>query len=404
MKLLFSCNTGVYAKGGKIKEEEGVDLFENDGKDMPKNVFKILNKYDYAFMDGDYEGLSKARNEIEKIGYTFEFYLDGQAYDLRKIGQKGKISDYAKGGSMADGGMIGQSFRITEMRDYLDKLFPDSFKFSVFPVKQGTNNTPDYDFGGNSIKGLNDEDINREKLCFPQYKTYHSIDFSIHQGAENTYFDFLLISKNADGQYSNEYVGTFGFKDDGNVSSDYITKFLAFLMEQYGLPFQVNHSVMAKGGLMKNLDKIENHIGKEVANSIKKSNKEQLEKRIEDIKKELLFEEKTNGKSNRYYKLKDEEFLILYRLERTDEFEYAKGGKLYEKWYDKTAKYKVGDKVYSYQNKSYLAPISYVKFVPYLGKSEPNVKDSFKYKLKLKDGYSNWINEESLSKKNLSIK
>ena len=25
-----------------------------------------------------------------KVGYTFDYDLDGQAYDLRKIGQKGK--------------------------------------------------------------------------------------------------------------------------------------------------------------------------------------------------------------------------------------------------------------------------------------------------------------------------
>jgi len=171
MKLLFSCNTGVYAKGGKTKKEEGVDLFiDNDGNDIPQKVQRILDKYENAFIDGDYDELTKAHDELYKIGYTFESGLDGQAYDLRKIGQKGKISGYAK------------------------------------------------------------------------------------------------------------------------------------------------------------------------------------------------------------------------------------GGKLHEKWNNKSAKYKVGDKVYSYQNKSYLAPISYVKFVPYLSMSEPNAKDSYKYKLKLKDGYSNWINEEGLLK------
>jgi len=61
--------------------------------------------------------------------------------------------------------------------------------------------------------------------------------------------------------------------------------------------------------------------------------------------------------------------------------------------------YNVGDKVYSYQNKSYLAPILYVKFVPYISMSKPNKNDKFVYKLKLKDGFSNWINEESLSKR-----
>lgn len=74
--------------GGAINIE-GVDLFE-DYENTPKNVQKILDKYKDAFEDGDYEGLAAALKEMNKIGYTFEYYLDGQAYDLRKIGEKGK--------------------------------------------------------------------------------------------------------------------------------------------------------------------------------------------------------------------------------------------------------------------------------------------------------------------------
>jgi hypothetical protein len=65
---------------------------------------------------------------------------------------------------------------------------------------------------------------------------------------------------------------------------------------------------------------------------------------------------------------------------------------------DKKAKYEIGDMVYSYQNKNYKAPISYKKFVPWESLSKPSAKDKFVYKLKIKDGFSNWINEESLSK------
>ena len=65
------------------------------------------------------------------------------------------------------------------------------------------------------------------------------------------------------------------------------------------------------------------------------------------------------------------------------------------------AKYDVGDEVYSYQNKIYKAPIAYKKFVPWESLSKPNIKDKYVYKLKLKDGFSNYINEESLSKKSI---
>lgn len=88
-------------KGG---ETEGVDLFE-DYEKIPSKVQKILDKYADAFEDGDYKELEKATKELSKIGYTFEYGLDGQAYDLRKIGQKGKSEEYSYGGKMAMGGV-----------------------------------------------------------------------------------------------------------------------------------------------------------------------------------------------------------------------------------------------------------------------------------------------------------
>jgi hypothetical protein len=87
------------ADGGET--EEGVDLFE-DYENIPSNVQEVLDKYSDAFEDGDYRKLEKANNELKKIGYTFEYGLDGEAYDLRKIGQRGKMDEdeYAKGGEL----------------------------------------------------------------------------------------------------------------------------------------------------------------------------------------------------------------------------------------------------------------------------------------------------------------
>jgi hypothetical protein len=82
----------------------------------------------------------------------------------------------------------------------------------------------------------------------------------------------------------------------------------------------------AKGGIFRNLDKIKSNIGVEVYNTISKSNKEQLENSLKNVKEEL--QRVGSNKDNRYYKLKDEEFLILYRLERSSEFEYAIGGNI----------------------------------------------------------------------------
>ena len=88
----------MYEEGGDT--DDGVDLFE-DYDDIPENVKKVLDKHSEGFENGDYKHLEKAKKELEKIGYTFEYGLDGEAYDLRKIGQKGKNDDeYAKGGEL----------------------------------------------------------------------------------------------------------------------------------------------------------------------------------------------------------------------------------------------------------------------------------------------------------------
>lgn len=55
----------------------------------------------------------------------------------------------------------------------------------------------------------------------------------------------------------------------------------------------------------------------------------------------------------------------------------------------KKVKYKVGQLVYSYQNKTKKCPINYIK------ESEDGTYDH-KYRLTLPDGNSNWINESSL--------
>ena len=90
-------NDNKMAKGGGI--EKGIDLFE-DYDNIPNNVQSILDKYSSAFEDGEYKGLENALKELNKIGYTFDYDLEGQAYDLRKTSQKGK-SSYAKGGGFS---------------------------------------------------------------------------------------------------------------------------------------------------------------------------------------------------------------------------------------------------------------------------------------------------------------
>jgi hypothetical protein len=158
------------------------------------------------------------------------------AYDL-------VYEKYAKGGKMTsvyeEGGNVGEGFTIREMKEKLDKMFPYSFGFEVHKLKFQYNTLRQDKMS--PLRGLTDNDI-KQKLYFP---LHHDIHLEIYQGGENTYFYFVLVTENYD-----YYMGTFGFKDRGDVPKEYVTKFLAFLMQQYGFPFQVKHSVYEKGGKM----------------------------------------------------------------------------------------------------------------------------------------------------------
>jgi hypothetical protein len=98
--LLFSCKGGTYAKGGKLNKQTGVDLLLNEGKHIPEDVLVIFYQYNDAISDKDTRKLRKMKQELRKIGYTIEIKSNGEIFDLRAIGQKGKISGYANGGLM----------------------------------------------------------------------------------------------------------------------------------------------------------------------------------------------------------------------------------------------------------------------------------------------------------------
>jgi hypothetical protein len=71
-----------FADGGVVY----VDLFE-DYENMPKRVAEILDKYyDRYGEDMDYRDTQRMLEEIEGVGYTFDYYLDNQPYGLRPIG------------------------------------------------------------------------------------------------------------------------------------------------------------------------------------------------------------------------------------------------------------------------------------------------------------------------------
>jgi len=67
----------------ETEEETKKDLFEFY-EEQPEELKELLSHYE-SFEELDYEELRAMRAECEKIGYTFDFYLDAQPYNLRKL-------------------------------------------------------------------------------------------------------------------------------------------------------------------------------------------------------------------------------------------------------------------------------------------------------------------------------
>lgn len=62
---------------------EEKDLF-NHIETLPENVQRLIesygNKWDYS-----YRICSKMQEDLEALGYTFDYYLDAQPYNLRLL-------------------------------------------------------------------------------------------------------------------------------------------------------------------------------------------------------------------------------------------------------------------------------------------------------------------------------
>lgn len=62
------------------------DLFETPEL-IPNEVQLVLETFDED-CDNTYHELDRILNEIQPLGYTFDYYLDAEPYGLRPIGMK----------------------------------------------------------------------------------------------------------------------------------------------------------------------------------------------------------------------------------------------------------------------------------------------------------------------------
>ena len=82
--LYYIDATGKMAKGGKTYAEGG-DLFEHYER-LPDNVQELYFSWGDRLSDGaEYEDLKQMLLEFEELGYTFDYGLDAEPYDLRAI-------------------------------------------------------------------------------------------------------------------------------------------------------------------------------------------------------------------------------------------------------------------------------------------------------------------------------
>ena len=65
------------------KKVENVDLFDLHYNELPTELVEVLTKYEN--MDDTYVNCGNLVDDLNKIGYTCDYYLDAEPYNLRKI-------------------------------------------------------------------------------------------------------------------------------------------------------------------------------------------------------------------------------------------------------------------------------------------------------------------------------
>lgn len=109
------------------------DLFECP-ESLPKRVLKILSKYEVS--DLTYKKCEKLLAELEYTGYTFDYYLDAQPFNLRRIENKvvliGKF--FGVRSYSGENNELCVSFEITVEQTCFDKYGLEEEQLSRFRV------------------------------------------------------------------------------------------------------------------------------------------------------------------------------------------------------------------------------------------------------------------------------
>lgn len=110
------------------------DLFQHI-EELPESAQKIYRKYE-KYSDLTYKQCEKFLKEMEYVGYTFEYYLDAQPYDLRPIENKVILIGKFQGITSYRGEESEQSvnFDVLVEQTHLNKFGIDEEQISRFRV------------------------------------------------------------------------------------------------------------------------------------------------------------------------------------------------------------------------------------------------------------------------------
>ena len=138
----------------KFEGGGNIDLFQDYNK-IPKNVNLILEKNIAKFGDEfgamDFADIKKMQKEVEKLGYTFDYDMDGSIYGLRPINVplnhlEGYEDEYAKGGNIE--GYEAGAFKTKTTAEKNQKEIKDYFgqKFLKSEIINGTDDKGNYGY------------------------------------------------------------------------------------------------------------------------------------------------------------------------------------------------------------------------------------------------------------------
>ena len=203
-----------------------IDLFV-DYENIPPKIQEILDFYEEDFQDGNYSGLSKALKEVEANGYTFEYYLDGEAYGLRPINVplnhiKGyEDEEFARGGIASKNIFdleYGDVFKINKAGHTasnmtfvyvdLDDKYNVSIKARPFPIGSNKRNEFIYitDIQDGDIQILSEEEVgkiylnyNIDKNKFVKGGGVGKFKYERGQKFQDQYGEIILLDKYSDG-------------------------------------------------------------------------------------------------------------------------------------------------------------------------------------------------------------